>query len=110
MGYYSLSAGSVARRDAPGRIQRNIVDPIPSILLGRLAVHQAIRRQRAGVGLLQHAFLRIDEAGEIIGARLVLVHAIGREATGFYSKYGFEEFPPNSNILFLRLETLKSAQ
>jgi GNAT superfamily N-acetyltransferase len=110
MGYYSLAAGSVARRDVPGKIQRNIVDPIPSIVLGRLAVHRAIRRQGVGEGLLQHALLRIREASEIVGARLILVHAVDGEAAAFYLKYGFEEFPPKSNILFLKVETLEDAR
>ena len=34
-GYYALAAGSVSAEDAPGRVRRNMPDPIPVAVLGR---------------------------------------------------------------------------
>ena len=38
VGYYSLAAGAIIRDAAPKTIQRNTPDPIPVMVLGRLAV------------------------------------------------------------------------
>ena len=39
--YYCLSSGAIAAVDAPGSVRRNMPDPIPMAILGRLATDQA---------------------------------------------------------------------
>lgn len=92
-GYYTLAAGAVAHGEAPGRIKRNMPDPIPVMLLGRLAVDQVFQGQGIGTGLLRDAVLRTIQAAEIAGIRAILVHAISLEAKRFYEKYGFAASP-----------------
>jgi predicted N-acetyltransferase YhbS len=93
VGYYSLSAGAVAHIVSPGRIRRNMPDPIPVIVLGRLAVDRRFHGRRIGTGLVRDAVLRALQAAEIAGVRAILVHAISPEAKCFYEKYGFVASP-----------------
>jgi GNAT superfamily N-acetyltransferase len=93
VGYYTLAAGAIAHAGAPGRIRRNMPDPVPVMLLGRLAVDKAFHGQGVGTGLLRDAVLRIVQAAEIAGIRAILVHAISEEAKRFYEKYGFVASP-----------------
>lgn len=93
VGYYTLATGAVAHVEAPGRIRRNMPDPVPAIVLGRLAVDRAFHGQGVGAGLLRDAVLRIVQAAEIAGIRAILVHAISEEAKRFYERYGFVASP-----------------
>jgi GNAT superfamily N-acetyltransferase len=93
VGYYALSAGAIAHTHAPGRIKRNMPDPIPVVVLGRLAVNKAAQGKGVGTGLLRDAILRTLQAAEIAGVRAILVHAISEAAKRFYEKYGFVASP-----------------
>lgn len=95
-GYYCLSASSLLREDAPGSIGRNMPDPIPVILIGRLAVDERFKGNGLGASLLQHAILKGVEASRIIGARAVIVDALNDAAEGFYTRFGFARMPPAS--------------
>jgi len=92
-GYYTLAAGAISHLHAPGRIRRNMPDPIPVIVLGRLAVDKTWQGQRVGTGLLRDAVLRTLQASQIAGVRAILVHAISEAAKRFYEQYGFVASP-----------------
>jgi predicted N-acetyltransferase YhbS len=89
VGYFSLAAGSVEHEAAPGALKRNAPDPIPVIILARLAI--AIEEQSKGLGsaLLAEALKRTVKASNIIGARALIVHALDDKAANFYRAYGF---------------------
>jgi GNAT superfamily N-acetyltransferase len=93
VGHYALSAGAIAHTHAPGRIKRNMPDPIPVVALGRLAVDKASHGKGVGTGLLRDAVLRTLQAAEIAGVRAILVHAISEAAKRFYEKHGFVASP-----------------
>jgi GNAT superfamily N-acetyltransferase len=93
VGYYTLAVGAVAHAEAPGRIRRNMPDPVPVMVLGRLAIDKAYHGQGVGTGLLRDAVLRTVQAAEIAGIRAILVHAISEAAKRFYEKYGFVASP-----------------
>lgn len=95
-GYYCLSASSLLMDDAPGSVRRNMPDPIPVILIGRLAVDQSFNGKGLGASLLQHAVVKGLEASRIIGARAFIVDALDDEAERFYRKFGFTLMPPVS--------------
>ena len=90
VGYYSLAAGSVLHAEATGRVRRNMPDPVPAALLGRLAIDQAWQGRGLGSALLRDAVLRVVGAAETIGVRALLVHAISEEAKAFYEHWGFQ--------------------
>jgi GNAT superfamily N-acetyltransferase len=109
VGYYCLATGAVARGNAPGRVRRNAPDPVPVLVIGRLAVDRSCQGQGLGAGMLQDAFRRSLQAARIVGCRAVLVHAIDAEAVAFYARYGFVEFPGGSRTMFLPLDTIAQA-
>ena len=103
VGYYALSAGSIAHDAVPGRIRRNMPDPIPVIVLGRLAVHADWTAQGIGKGLLKDAVLRALQAWDQVGARALLCHAIDASARTFYLKHGFVVSPAHPMTVMLPL-------
>jgi GNAT superfamily N-acetyltransferase len=105
IGYYALSAGSIAAASVTGRLRRNMPDPLPVIVLGRLAVHTDWARRGIGSGLLKDAVLRAIQASALIGVRALLCHAIDDEAMGFYLKHGFVSSPLDPLTLMLGLQT-----
>lgn len=107
-GYYALASGSVQHRDVTSRARRNMPDPIPVILLSRLAVD--LREQGRGLGknLLRDAILRAVQASEIIGVRALLVHALNDRARSFYEQYDFEQSPTDPLHLLLLIKDARA--
>ncbi|MBL4867531.1 MAG: GNAT family N-acetyltransferase [Pseudomonadales bacterium] len=106
-GYYALATGSVERLTAPGSISRNMPEPIPVIVLGRLAVDSQYQGRRLGASLLKDAMLRTLSITQNVGVRCLLVHAISDEAKKFYLNYGFQVSPIEPMTLFLSVQHLK---
>ena len=109
VGYYCLSSGALAAIEAPGALRRNMPDPIPMAILGRLAIDRSRQGEGLGASLLQDAVLRTAKAAHIMGIRGVLVHAISEEARDFYLRYGFAASPKNPMTLVLSLTGLTAA-
>lgn len=103
VGYYALAAGAVSHEDAPGRIRRNMPNPIPVIVLGRLAVHVDRVGQGNGRGLLKDAVQRTLQTCEQVGARALLCHASDEAAKAFYLKHGFIASPIHDMTVMLPL-------
>jgi GNAT superfamily N-acetyltransferase len=103
VGYYALATGAVSAQQATGRIRRNMPDPIPVMILGRLAVDKTFQNRGLGAALLRDAVLRTRQAADIVGIRAMLVHAISAEAKRFYERYGFVESPVDPMTLMISL-------
>jgi len=91
--YFSLSNGHVSRAVAPGPLSRNMPEPVPVIVMGRLAVHIDYQHRGLGSDLLRDAFLRARKSSEISAARALLIHALNEKAKQFYLHHGFLESP-----------------
>jgi GNAT superfamily N-acetyltransferase len=104
VGYYCLASGALDLADAPGAIRRNMPDPIPMAILGRLAIDRSLQGRGIGTALLQDAVLRTSHAAAIIGIRGILAHAISDEAKAFYERYGFRCSPNHPMMLVLSLK------
>ena len=104
--YYCLAAGSLEAKAAPGRVRRNMPDPIPVSVLGRLAVDQAHGDAGLGTALLRDAVRRSVMAAQTIGIRAVLVHALNERAAAFYERRGFQASPKLPLTLVLSLKGL----
>ncbi len=109
VGYYALATGSVAHAQAPGRVRRNMPDPVPAMILGRLAVDRAWRGRDIGRGLLRDAVLRTLQAAKLGGIRAILVHAISDEAKRFYQHYGFGVSPVDPLSLMITVADAEKA-
>ncbi|EPY5345369.1 GNAT family N-acetyltransferase [Klebsiella quasipneumoniae] len=101
--YYSLATGSVNHTAATGSLRRNMPDPIPVIILARLAVDLSFRGKGLGADLLHDAVLRCYRVAENIGVRAIMVHALTDEAKSFYIHHGFITSQTQERTLFLRL-------
>ncbi|QWA13237.1 GNAT family N-acetyltransferase [Sodalis ligni] len=106
MAYYSLASSAVMTTAAPGRFRRNMPDPIPVVVLGRLAVDTSLHGQGVGRALVRDAGLRVIQVAETIGIRGVLVHALSTEAREFYLRVGFEPSPIDPMMLMVTLGDL----
>jgi predicted GNAT family N-acyltransferase len=102
-GYYALAAGAVAHTEATGNVRRNMPDPIPVVVLGRLARDVNAKSIQLGASLLKDAVSRTSAVAKDLGVRAMLVHAIDMQAAAFYESYGFKPSPINPLTLMLRL-------
>lgn len=111
VGYYALAAGAVMPRDATTRLVRGLAAslPVPVVLLGRLAVDARYQGRHLGRSLLQDAMMRVLQAGELIGIRALLVHAIDERAREWYAQFGFERSPTHPLHLVLLLKDLRAS-
>ena len=107
--FYTLANGSVTREEIPKKIRQGLPNPVPIMVLGRLAVDKRHAGNGIGPGLLRQAMQRTWQASQVAGIRALVVHAIDDDAVGFYAKYGFQIFPSGSRTLFLPIETLQRA-
>jgi GNAT superfamily N-acetyltransferase len=101
IGYYCLAAGSVFHATAIGRIRRNMPNPLPVVVLGRLALHREFQGRGLGADLLHDAVLRTLAAAQLVGVRAILVHAISPRAGRFYEDHGFRPSPIDPMTLMI---------
>ena len=109
VGYFALAAGAVDVTSTPGRFRRNMPDPIPIVVLGRLAVDRSQQGKGLGRALFRDAGLRVVQAAGIIGVRGVLVDAISDEAKAFYLALGMVVSPINPMVLMVTLADLRAS-
>ncbi|GAB4306501.1 MAG: GNAT family N-acetyltransferase [Oscillatoriaceae cyanobacterium] len=107
--YYCLANGAVAQTIATGKVRRNMPEPIPVMVIGRLAVDRHWQSQGIGRALLRDAILRTLQAAEIAGIRAILVQAISEEAKQFYEKCGFTASPIEPMTLMVTVNDARYA-
>jgi len=107
--YHALAAGAVGCTGAPGRFKRNMPDPIPVVVLGRLAITRSHQGRGLGRAMFQDAVSRVVQASDAIGIRGLLVHAISDEARAFYLGLGLTASPIEPMTLMATIEDLKAA-
>lgn len=108
VGYYALAVGAVAHAAATGRARRNMPDPVPVMVIGRLAIDSSHQGRGLGRALLRDAVLRTMQAAEIAGIRAVLVHAISEDARRFYERCGFRASPLEPMTLMLTMREVQN--
>ena len=102
-GYYAIAAGAVSHQWATRGVRRNMPDPVPVIVLARLAVHQRVQGIKLGPALLRDAVNRALLVSQNAGVRALLVHALHDRARQFYEHYGFRPSPQHPLTLMLPL-------
>jgi GNAT superfamily N-acetyltransferase len=104
VGYYALAATSVQNADATPSATCGMPQPVPAVLLGRLAVDQQEHGHGLGSQLLRDAIIRTLSAAEVVGVRVLLVHAATDDARRFYLRFDFEPSPTDRLHLLLLLK------
>jgi GNAT superfamily N-acetyltransferase len=108
-GYYALASGSISVAETPGRFRRNMPDPIPVVVLGRLAIDRAYQGRGLGRDLVRDCALRVTHAAETLGIRGIVVHALSDEAKAFYLAVGFDVSPHDPMTLMVTLADIRAA-
>jgi GNAT superfamily N-acetyltransferase len=106
IGYYALASGVVAVEGATGRFRRNMPNPIPVVVLARLAVDRNWQGRGIGHALFRDAALRVAQAADAIGIRGIIVHALSEDAKKFYLGLGFEPSPREPMTLMVSLSDI----
>ena len=106
-GYYAMAAGAVSHQAATSGVRRNMPDPIPVMVLARLAVDHRAQGIQLGAALLQDAVSRAVAVSQSAGVRALLVHALHDRAKQFYQNHGFQESPQHPMTLMLRLNVAR---
>lgn len=109
VGYYALASSAVNAHGAPGRFRRNMPDPIPVVVLGRLAVARSHHGQGLGRALFIDAARRVINAAEAVGIRGLLVHALSDEAKAFYLRLGLEPSAFEPMTLMVTIADLRAS-
>ena len=109
VGYYALAASGIAVTDAPGRFRRNMPNPIPVALLGRLAVDRSQHGKGIGRAMFRDGAKRILHAADTLGIRGMIVHAISEDARAFYLALGFDPSPLEPMTLMVTLADLRKS-
>ncbi len=107
--YYALASSAVATEAATGRLRRNMPDPIPVVVLGRLAIDEALQGSGMGRALVRDACLRVIAAADAIGIRGMVVHALSATAQAFYERVGFDPSPLDPMTLMATIADLREA-
>ncbi len=107
--YYALASGAIAQAGVPGKFRRNMPDPIPVVVLARLAVDRNYQGRGLGRALFRDAARRVAHAADTIGIRGIIVHAISEEARKFYIALGFDPCPAEAMTLVVTLRDLRAA-
>lgn len=105
--YYALASSAVASNVATGRLRRNMPDPIPVVVLGRLAIDQSLQGNGMGRALVRDACLRVIAAADAIGVRGMVVHALSASAQAFYERVGFDSSPLDPMTLMATIADLR---
>ncbi len=108
-GFYCLSTFSIAHIVSPRSLTRNMPDPLPALLLGRLAIDKNYQGFGIGALLLQDAILRTLNISREIGLIGLVTNPLSERARSFYLKYGFIDCPGSNPTLILPIKTIEQA-
>ncbi|AFJ46919.1 hypothetical protein EBL_c18250 [Shimwellia blattae DSM 4481 = NBRC 105725] len=103
VGYYSIATGSVSHIDLGRSLRKNMPDPVPVVLLGRLAVDVCTQGNSFGKWMLNDAVMRVSNLADQVGIKAIMVHAINDEAKAFYEHFGFVQSPLTPRTLFFKI-------
>lgn len=108
--YYCLSAGSVPLADFPSaKYRRNAPDPVPVLVLGRVAVDEEFQGRGLGSSILRHCLRQYLAAADIIGVRALVVHPLNDRVSAFYGSVGFLPMGGSEPAMFMPTETVEKA-
>jgi GNAT superfamily N-acetyltransferase len=93
--YASLAMTGIDHSAAPSSLARRSPDPVPALLLGRLAVDRNHHGLGIGTALVTHALSTAVELNAKAACRAVVVSALHRGARRWWERLGFHPFDPD---------------
>jgi ribosomal protein S18 acetylase RimI-like enzyme len=100
-GYFTLSAGRLQVGVIPDGHGYPVRLPLPTTLIGRLAVDKRFRGRGLGEMILVHALRLAVDACETVASAVVEVDVKDPVAQAFYARYGFKSLPDDSLHMYL---------
>jgi predicted N-acetyltransferase YhbS len=82
-------------------------EPIPVVVLGRLAIDRSQQGTGLGRALFRDCALRVAQAADTIGIRGIVVHAISDQAKTFYQALGFDPSPAEPMTMMVTLADIR---
>lgn len=98
IGYVSVSNTSIERQNG-GAVVKSYVNPIPALLLARLAVDQSYKGRGWGEKILLSAFQKAKEINEISAIQAIVVDTLNARAESFYRIYGFVKIGSTNKMI-----------
>ena len=108
VGYYALASGAVSQAGASPRVAKAMPEPIPVLLLARLAVDQAVHGQGLGWRLLRDTIVRTLQVADQVGVRALLAHSLDQRAAEFYARHDFQPSPTDPLHMMLLLKDARA--
>jgi GNAT superfamily N-acetyltransferase len=93
--YASLAMTAIDRSAAPAAVAKHAPDPVPALLLGRLAVDRAHAGLGVGTALVAHVLATAIEINTKAACRAVVVTALRQRARTWWESFGFHPFHPH---------------
>ena len=93
--YVSVSMTGIDRSAAPDIVAKGAPDPVPALLLGRLAVDRCYANLGVGTALAMHVLATAVELNEKAACRAVVVTALSQPARTWWERLGFHPFDPD---------------
>jgi GNAT superfamily N-acetyltransferase len=95
VGYASVAMTGVDRSAAPEVLAKGAPDPVPALLLGRLAVDRHYANLGIGTALTAHVLATAVELNEKAACRAVIVTALNANVRAWWERLGFHPFDPD---------------
>ena len=92
--YASIAMTGIDRSAAPPSVARRAPDPVPALLLGRLAVDRRHAGLGIGTALAAHVLATAVELNSKAACRAVVVTALNSEARRWWERLGFQALDP----------------
>lgn len=93
--YASLAMTAIDRSAAPRAVAKQASDPVPALLLGRLAVDQKFAGLGVGTALVAYVIATAVELNAKAACRAVVVTALDMPARAWWERLGFHSFHPD---------------
>lgn len=107
-GYVTLSAGELPVGVIPEGHGFPIKLPLPTTLIGRLAVDKEYQGRGLGGDLLVHAIRVAVETAERVASAVIEVDALNDQAHKFYEHFGFARLPDDALHMYLPMADAKT--
>ena len=93
--YASLSMTGIDRSAAPDTLAKGSPDPVPALLIGRLAVDRGYAGLGVGTSLVAHVLATAVELNATAACRAIVVTALNARARSWWEHFGFEPLDPD---------------